>query len=123
MILRTAPLSADVTIDAYLARYPVLTFGSLGVHASLRFASSSSDTFTLIVLAGISIAIISPSSIRAIGPPVAASGETWPIDAPLDAPQKRPSVINATLEPSPMPAMADVGFNISLMPGPPFGPS
>ena len=45
------------------------------------------------------------------------------MDAPLDAPEKRPSVIRATLSPSPIPAMAEVGFNISLMPGPPFGPS
>ncbi len=35
----------------------------------------------------------------------------------------RPSVIRATEEPSPMPAMAEVGFNISRMPGPPLGPS
>ena len=41
----------------------------------------------------------------------------------LDAPEKRPSVISATLEPRPIPAMADVGFSISLIPGPPFGPS
>ena len=63
------------------------------------------------------------SSTSAIGPPTAASGETCPMDAPLDAPEKRPSVIRATLEPSPIPAMAEVGFSISRMPGPPFGPS
>ena len=74
-------------------------------------------------MASISIAIISPSSTNAIGPPTAASGETCPIQAPLEAPEKRPSVIRATEEPSPIPAMADVGFNISLIPGPPFGPS
>ena len=33
------------------------------------------------------------------------------------------SVISATLEPSPIPAMAEVGLSISLIPGPPFGPS
>ena len=75
------------------------------------------------VISGILIFIISPSSTNAIGPPTAASGETCPIDAPLEAPEKRPSVINATDEPNPIPAMADVGFNISLIPGPPFGPS
>ena len=67
--------------------------------------------------------IISPSSTRAIGPPTAASGDTCPIDAPLDAPLNRPSVISATDEPSPIPAIAEVGFSISRMPGPPFGPS
>ena len=67
--------------------------------------------------------IMSPSSIKAIGPPTAASGETCPIEAPRDAPLKRPSVIRATEEPSPIPAIAEVGFSISLMPGPPFGPS
>ena len=40
--------------------------------------------------------MISPSSIKAIGPPTAASGDTCPIEAPLEAPEKRPSVINAT---------------------------
>ena len=52
--------------------------------------------------------------------------ENWyrcPIEAPLEAPEKRPSVINATESPSPIPAIAEVGFNISLIPGPPFGPS
>ena len=67
--------------------------------------------------------MISPSSTKAIGPPTAASGETCPMDAPLDAPEKRPSVIKATELPSPIPAIAEVGFNISLIPGPPFGPS
>ena len=46
-----------------------------------------------------------------------------PIEAPRLAPEKRPSVIRATLEPSPIPAIADVGLSISLIPGPPFGPS
>ena len=67
--------------------------------------------------------IISPSSTNAIGPPIAASGDTCPIDAPLEAPENLPSVIKATLEPSPIPAIADVGLSISLIPGPPFGPS
>ena len=67
--------------------------------------------------------MISPSSTNAIGPPTAASGDTCPMDAPLDAPEKRPSVINATEEPNPMPAIAEVGFSISRIPGPPFGPS
>ena len=39
--------------------------------------------------------MMSPSSIRAIGPPTAASGETCPMEAPRDAPLKRPSVIKS----------------------------
>jgi len=67
--------------------------------------------------------MISPSSTSAIGPPTAASGETCPMDAPRLAPENLPSVIRATDDPSPIPAIADVGFNISRIPGPPFGPS
>ena len=67
--------------------------------------------------------MISPSSINATGPPTAASGDTCPIEAPRDAPLKRPSVISATDEPSPIPAIAEVGFSISGIPGPPFGPT
>ena len=55
--------------------------------------------------------------------PAAASGDTWPMDAPLVAPEKRPSVISATLSPSPMPAIVAVGLSISRIPGPPLGPS
>ena len=67
--------------------------------------------------------MISSSSINAITPPAAASGETCPIEAPRVAPEKRPSVISATLAPNPIPVMAAVGCNISRIPGPPFGPS
>ena len=49
------------------------------------------------ILAGISISIKSSSSIRAIGPPYAASGDTWPMAGPLEAPEKRPSVMSAML--------------------------
>ena len=59
----------------------------------------------------------------AMGPPDAASGEICPIHAPLVPPEKRPSVIKATLEPRPMPIIALVGASISGIPGPPFGPS
>ena len=52
--------------------------------------------------------MISPSSIRAIGPPIAASGEIWPMQAPRVAPEKRPSVINATEEPTPEPTQEPV---------------
>ena len=42
----TAPLSADVTREAYRARYPVVTLGSLGCHLAFLAASSSSETRT-----------------------------------------------------------------------------
>ena len=38
-------------------------------------------------------------------------------------PLNLPSVIRATFSPSPCPTIADVGANISLIPGPPTGPS
>ena len=41
--------------------------------------------------------ISSPSRSAAIGPPRAASGATWPAMKPCVAPEKRPSVISATL--------------------------
>jgi hypothetical protein len=42
---------------------------------------------------------------------------------PLVAPEKRPSVNIATFSPKPWPTIAAVTANISLIPGPPFGPS
>ena len=56
-------------------------------------------------------------------PPLAASGEICPIDAPLVAPENLPSVIRATSLSNPIPPNSEVGVNISLIPGPPFGPS
>ena len=67
--------------------------------------------------------MMSPSSTRPMGPPWAASGQTWPMEAPRVAPEKRPSVMRATDSPSPMPQMAEVGLSISRIPGPPLGPS
>ena len=58
-----------------------------------------------------------------IVPPEAASGETCPIEAPLVAPENLPSVISATSLSSPIPAIIAVGASISLIPGPPLGPS
>ena len=52
---------------------------------------------------------LSPSRSSPIGPPAAASGETWPMHAPRVPPLNRPSVISATELPSPMPMMFDVG--------------
>ena len=42
---------------------------------------------------------------------------------PLEAPEKRPSVMRATELARPIPQMAEVGVSISRMPGPPEGPS
>ena len=58
-----------------------------------------------------------------MGPPEAASGEICPTAIPLVAPENRPSVINATSLPNPLPTMEDVGASISGIPGPPLGPS
>ena len=49
------------------------------------------------VLAAMSMLMMSPSSTAAIGPPTAASGATWPTMNPRVAPLKRPSVISATV--------------------------
>ena len=45
----------------------------------------------------------SPSRTRAMTPPAAASGETWPIDSPEVPPENRPSVTSAHAAPSPRP--------------------
>ena len=66
---------------------------------------------------------MSPLSISPIGPPTAASGATCPIDPPLVAPEKRPSVIRTVESPRPAPIIAPVTASISCIPGPPFGPS
>ena len=66
---------------------------------------------------------MSPSRRSAIGPPLAASGPTWPTQKPRVAPEKRPSVISATFLPMPWPERAAVVASISRMPGPPTGPS
>ena len=61
--------------------------------------------------------------MKAMGPPAAASGLTWPMAAPRVAPEKRPSVIRAT-EPliRSSQTMASVVISISGMPQP-RGPS
>ena len=51
------------------------------------------------------------------------SGATWPMQKPHVPPEKRPSVMSATVLPSPAPFRAPVMASISRMPGPPFGPS
>jgi len=67
--------------------------------------------------------ILSPFLTAAMGPLSKASGHTCPIHGPLVAPENLPSVINATLSASPIPAIRLVGDSISGIPGPPFGPS
>ena len=64
-----------------------------------------------------SITTVSPFSNNAIGPPDWASGVTWPIIIPWEAPLKRPSVTKATLFPSPAPIRAAPGPSISGIPG------
>ena len=70
-----------------------------------------------------SIVTTSPSQSAASGPPSAASGAMWPTISPRVPPEKRPSVSNATVSPSPAPTIALVMPSISRIPGPPRGPS
>ena len=70
-----------------------------------------------------SIVIGSPSRSNPRTPPSNASGVMWPTTKPWLPPLKRPSVISATSLPRPLPMTAEVGDNISRMPGPPRGPS
>ena len=99
----TAPLDADETSFAYLSNAPPIRFGGRGVNAARRASQSMSASMRR---PSASILMRSPSSIRPMGPPTAASGETWPMTKPWDAPENRPSVINATLPARPCPATA-----------------
>ena len=66
---------------------------------------------------------MSPVSMKASGPPLAASGETWPMAAPRVAPENRPSVTSETVPLSfSSQTMASVVMSISGMPEP-RGPS
>lgn len=88
-----------------MCRTPDLYFSFCGFQAFLRSSnivstSSKEHLFPSIpticnILLSISISTKSFSSIKAIGPPSAASGDTCPIAGPFDAPEKRPSVIKA----------------------------
>ena len=64
-----------------------------------RLAAPPASTSTSSFRAARSIAMMSPSRSSPIGPPSAASGETWPMHRPRVPPEKRPSVISATLSP------------------------
>ena len=70
-----------------------------------------------------SMSTVSPSRTTAMGPRREVSGETWPMQGPRVAPEKRPSVTRATDSEKPMPTSAAVAVSISRMPGPPWGPS
>lgn len=92
----TAPRSAEVTIPAYaLSALEITRFLCFGLKASLpfalslakRFCNSSSLIRMFMLLLGMSISMISPSSTNAMGPPEAASGDTCPIESP-EVPQK-----------------------------------
>ena len=67
--------------------------------------------------------MMSPSSTTPINPPLYASGVICPTTKPWVPPLNLPSVINATDLPNPAPIIAEVGFNISGIPGAPTGPT
>ena len=86
-------------------RAPVVYLGGRGCQHSFRRASSAVISSSVAswpcspqmrsTRPGMSTWIRSPSSTRAMGPPSAASGDTWPMAGPLLAPEKRPSVMSA----------------------------
>ena len=75
------------------------------------------------VLFGTFNSMMSPSSTNPINPPLYASGVMCPITNPCVPPLNLPSVIKATDLPKPAPIIAEVGFNISGIPGAPMGPT
>lgn len=121
LFFMTAPVSADVVSMAYRPSHPLVILGWNGPFSESRCWISSSESSALMVRSTALMDIISPSRTAPMGPPAAASGDTWPIDIPRVAPLNRPSVIRAALIPRPL--MAAVGASISCIPGPPFGPS
>ena len=100
-----------------------MILGGRGFQAARRVWSSWSESSTFRVRLGMSMVMVSPFWMTAMGPPSKASGVTWPMLPPRVAPLKRPSVMSATDSERPMPAMVAVGMSISGMPGPPLGPS
>src|SRR5699024_8462379 len=80
-----------------------------GPVCSRRRAISSSGTSSSSRRLSTSMMMRSPSSMRPMSPPSAASGEMWPSDTPLVPPEKRPSVISAQVFPSPRPLRKEVG--------------
>src|SRR3954465_15866686 len=86
-----APSVADDTSRAYFAITPLTNRGGDGFQVRSRAAISASLTSTCSVRPRRSNVITSPSRTAAIGPPVAASGATWPAINPRGPPQKRPA--------------------------------
>src|SRR5262249_38893153 len=86
-----APSDADDTLAAYLR----ITPRSSGIARGFGVRADRS-TPTSIVRVFTSMRMTSPSCTRPIGPPSAASGQTWPTMKPCVAPLKRPSVTSAT---------------------------
>ena len=87
----------SIDVGLYLEKIPLVIFGGLGFQAAKRVLSSLSDNSTFRVRLGMSMVMVSPFLRTAIGPPSKASGATCPMLPPRVAPEKRPSVIKATL--------------------------
>src|SRR5260370_21738549 len=119
----TAPAEAEETVLAYLAKTPVAKRGLGACQLRRRSSISESDISTESWRLSTSKTTMSPSRTAAIGPRQSASGATCPAISPRVAPEKRPSVCKATDSPMPPPVTAAVTANISLIPGPPRGPS
>src|SRR5207237_430350 len=78
----TAPSEADRTVRAYLARTPRFSRGAGRVKALRRRSHSSAARSAERSLRSASIVTMSPSLSKASGPPVQASGATWPTTRP-----------------------------------------
>ncbi len=70
-----APFPAELTMREYRERYPFVIFGFGGFQRESLLFISSPDTKRSMLLFGMSILILSPFLIAAIGPPSIASGE------------------------------------------------
>src|SRR5262249_55068815 len=92
----TAPSLAECTVFAYFASTPRFSLGGGAFHAPFRLHHSPSLSFASTRFASASIVTTPPSFSSAIGPPVQASGQTWPTTRPWVPPLKRPSVIRPT---------------------------
>ena len=100
------PLRGKKSDDSYAAFVGARNHRGVGPQRFRHFALSSSGLIgrvescssvsrTLMVRDGMSISMMSPSTIFPMLPPAAASGEMWPMLSPDVPPEKRPSVISA----------------------------
>lgn len=121
--LSVAPLFADFASAWYLSSVLFLVFVFGRFHCFSLFSIFCFGIFRFIFAFGMFICIGSPFLIIDIGPFSIASGDMCPMAAPLVAPLNLPSVISATSPFSLLPLILEVGVSISLIPGPPFGPS